>query len=189
MTAIGSRILGRGLEDRADVQSFDFRTLLDSQEVSRDPHDYLFGDFSICPTGSDAGGRTYCDDGTNFQPTDITRPVTEELADTNNTPWMAGMYWPYRRTLLDFKVRSPRSGGFEGMALSSDGTKLLPMLERPLDNVGNKILVSEFDLFTQQYTNKRWSYAFEPRGTNIGSSSNTLPAKSSSSNATARKVT
>ena len=117
MTAIGSRILGRGLEDRADVQSFDFRTLLDSQERYPEIRTIHLGDFSICPTGSDAGGRTYCDDGTNFQPTDITRPVTEELADTNNTPWMAGMYWPYRRTLLDFKVRSPRSGGTKGWPL------------------------------------------------------------------------
>jgi glycerophosphoryl diester phosphodiesterase len=167
--AIGGRILGHGLEDRADVQSFDFRTLLDVQERFPEIRTvWLFGDFSICPTGSDAGGRTYCDDGTNFQPSDITRPVTEELSDTNNTPWMAGMYWPYRRTLLDFKVRAVRSGGFEGMALSPDGTKLLPMLERPLDNTGNKILVSEFDLFTQQYTDKRWFYAYEPRGTNIG---------------------
>jgi glycerophosphoryl diester phosphodiesterase len=129
---------------------------------------YLFGDFSICPKGRDAGGRTFCDDGTNFQPLDITRPVTETLTDTNNTPWMAGMYWPYRRTTLDFAVRAARSGGFEGMAIAPDGTKLYPLLEKPLDNVGKKLLISEFDLFTQQYTATTWKYQLEARGVSIG---------------------
>jgi hypothetical protein len=77
-------------------------------------------------------------------------------------PWMAGLYWPYRRTLLDHPVRGARSGGFEGMALSPDGTKLYPMLERPLDGTGNQILIFEFDLFTQQYTARRWTYPYEP---------------------------
>jgi glycerophosphoryl diester phosphodiesterase len=54
------------------------------------------------------------------------------------------------------------------MAISPDGTKLYPMLEKPLDGIGNQILISEFDLFTQQYTNRHWTYAFEPRGVSIG---------------------
>jgi glycerophosphoryl diester phosphodiesterase len=169
VTAIAGRILARGLADRADLQSFDFRTLLDAQE--RFPQIrtvYLFGDFSICPTGKDGGGRTFCDDGTNLQPLDITAPVTEDLFNRNTTPWMAGMYWPYRRTVLDFPTRAARSGGFEGMALSPDATKLYPMLERPLDGVGNQILIFEFDLMTQQYTSRRWTYAFESRGVSIG---------------------
>ena len=169
VTAMAGRILAHGLADRADIQSFDFRTLLDVQE--RFPQIrtvYLFGDFSICPTGSDAGGRTFCDDSTNFQPLDITQPITEDLVNRNNTPWMAGMFWPYRRTVLDFKVRAARSGGFEGMALSPDGTKLYPMLEKPLDATGNQILISEFDLFTQSYTSRHWTYAFESRGISIG---------------------
>src|SRR5258707_15776631 len=52
VTAIAGLITSRGLEDRADIQSFDFRTLLQVQE--RFPYIrtvYLFGDFSICPTG------------------------------------------------------------------------------------------------------------------------------------------
>src|SRR4030095_6303511 len=95
---------------------------------------YLFGDFSICPSGRDAGGRTFCDDSTNFQPLDITAPVTEDLTSRNNTPGMPALYCPSPRPLLDPPVRAARSGGFEGMALSPDGTKLYPMLERPLDN-------------------------------------------------------
>ena len=54
------------------------------------------------------------------------------------------------------------------MALSPDGSKLYPMLEKPLDGIGNQILISEFDLFTQQYTSRHWTYAFEPRGISIG---------------------
>jgi len=169
VTAMANRILARGLADRADIQSFDFRTLLDVQE--RYPQIrtvYLFGDFSTCPTGKDAGGRTFCDDSTNFQPLDIKGPVTEDLFNHNNTPWMAGMFWPYRRTVLDFAARAARSGGFEGMALSPDGTKLYPMLERPLDGTGNQILIFEFDLVTQAYTSRHWTYAYEPRGASIG---------------------
>ena len=150
---------------------------------------YLFGDFPICPDRPGWRWRTYCDDGTNFQPSDITRPVTEELADTNNTPWMAGLYWPYRRTVLDFPARAARSGGFEGMALSADGTKLYPMLERPLAGSDGKIVISEFDLFTQSYTGTRWKYAYESRGTNIGEFVTYARAKASSSSATAPRAT
>jgi glycerophosphoryl diester phosphodiesterase len=169
VTAIAGRIEARGLPDRADIQSFDFRTLLDVQE--RFPQIrtvYLFGDFAICPTGKDGGGRTFCDDGTNLQPLDITAPVTEDLFNKNTTPWLAGMYWPYRKTVLEFPARAARSGGFEGMAISPDGTKLYPMLERPLDGTGNQILIFEFDLFTQQYTSRRWTYTFESKGISIG---------------------
>jgi len=178
VTAMANRILARGLADRAAIESFDFRTLLDVQDRYPEIQTvYLFGDFSTCPTGSDAEGKTFCDDSTNFQPLDINRPVSENVADGNNTPWMAGMFWPYRRTVLDFPVRAARSGGFEGMALSPDGSKLYPMLERPLDGVGNKILISEFDLFTQSYTATHWKYAFEPRGVSIGEFIQYAPAK------------
>lgn len=178
VTAMANRILAHGLADRADIQSFDFRTLLDVQvRYPQIRTVYLFGDFSTCPTGLDGGGRTFCDDSTNFQPLDITAPVTEDLVNKNNTPWMAGMYWPYRRTLLDFATRARASGGFEGMALSPDGTKLYPLLEKPLDGIGNQILMSEFDLLTQSYTNKHWTYQFEPRGISIGEFVQYAPGK------------
>jgi glycerophosphoryl diester phosphodiesterase len=121
------------------------------------------------PDSADAAaGRTYCDDSTNLQPLDITKPVTETLADHNGSPWLGGLYWPYRRTALDFKVRAQTSGGFEGMAISPDGSKLYPLLEKPLDAVGSTILASEFDLATKQYTGKRFTYQFEPKGVSIG---------------------
>ncbi len=81
---------------------------------------------------------------------------------------MAGRYWPYRRTALDFKVRAQSSGGFEGLAISPDGTRLYPLLEKLLDGVGSTIIASEFDLATKQYTGKRFTYQFEAKGVSIG---------------------
>ncbi|HEY9641482.1 MAG TPA: esterase-like activity of phytase family protein, partial [Coleofasciculaceae cyanobacterium] len=61
------------------------------------------------------------------------------------------------------KVKSanlPRSKGFEGMALNADGTKLYTLLEGPLtaDAEQNRLLIYEFDLKTEQYTGKVYSY-------------------------------
>lgn len=172
VTAIGSLIMERGLQDRADLQSFDLRTLLQAQvDFPLIRKVVLLGDFGLCPnpgSADAASGLTYCDDGTNLQPLDIRAPVTQGLSNRNNTPWLGGLFWPYRRTALDFKVRAQTSGGFEGMAISPDGTKLYPLLEKPLDGVGNTILASEFDIATKKYTGKRFSYQFEAKGVAIG---------------------
>jgi glycerophosphoryl diester phosphodiesterase len=172
VTAIGSRIMERGLHDRADLQSFDLRTLLQAQvDFPLIRKVVLLGDFAKCPNPASAdaaAGLTYCDDSTNLQPLDINAPVSEALADHNDTPWLGGLYWPYRRTALDFKVRAQSSGGFEGMAISPDGTKLYPLLEKPLDAVGSTIIASEFDIPTKKYTGKRYSYQFESKGVSIG---------------------
>jgi glycerophosphoryl diester phosphodiesterase len=179
VATIGGLIQARGLEDRADIQSFDFRTLLQVHQVHPEIRTvFLFGDFSIYPnamaTGAgflengDAGG-TFNDDGTNFQPRNINAPVTDTAGDTNNTDWMAGLYWPYRRTVRTFAARSATSGGFEGMALSQDGGKLYPMLERPLTGApANTLYIHEFDIATRAYTGARWRYPFEPNGNAIG---------------------
>ncbi len=170
--AIGSRIMERGLQDRADIQSFDLRTLLQAQvDFPLIRQVVLLGDFGMCPnpdSADAAAGLTYCDDSTNLQPLDITKPVSEALSDKNNTPWLGGLFWPYRRTALDFKVRALSSGGFEGMAISPDGTKLYPLLEKPLDGVGNTILASEFDVATRTFTGKKFTYQFEAKGVSIG---------------------
>ena len=54
----------------------------------------------------------------------------------------------------------PRSKGFEGMALSADGTKLYTLLEGPptADTEQNRLLIYEFDLATEKYTGKVFSY-------------------------------
>jgi glycerophosphoryl diester phosphodiesterase len=146
------------MEERADIQSFDFRTLLVVQEeFPKIQTVYLFGDFPVYPCLNP--NNCASDDGTNLQ-------------DENgaNTPWLAGVFWPYRVTQLDHPFRAARSSGFEGMALSHDGTKLLPLLERPLaGGEANTLLIHEFDVATRTYRNGvRYKYRLDPRGTNIG---------------------
>lgn len=113
---------------------------------------YLFGDF---PIHADVASS---DDGTNLQ---------GEAGGT--TPWMAGLPWPYRSTVTSNPVRAQRSGGFEGMALSTDGTRLYPLLELPLAGQdGKTLLIHEFDLATKAYTGRQFTYTLDAPGTNIG---------------------
>lgn len=145
-------IEANGMTERADIQSFDFRTLLRVQE--RHPNIrtvYLFTDSPIF-TGSGAN------DGGNLQ-------------DENgaNTPWLGGLHWPYRSTFLTTPPRAQSSGGFEGMALSMDRSKLLPLLEKPLaalpGNPASKVLkIHEFDLASKQYTGASYDYPLELNG-------------------------
>ena len=153
--AVANVIMANLMWDRADIQSFDFRTLLRVHiEYSLIRTVFLFGDFPIFDNPAIAGS----DDGTNLQ--------TEGGA---NTPWLAGLPWPYRSTRLSNPFRVPRSGGFEGMALSFDGTKLLPLLEAPLvGGTPRTLLIHEFNLGTRAYTGVRYPYALSDGGTNIG---------------------
>ena len=147
---IANIIVKNGLQDRADIQSFDFRSLLLTQEKFPEIRTvYLFGDF---PKVGESG------DGTNLQ-------------DQNgeNTPWMAGMVWPYRSTKYDADFRVKQSGGFEGMAISKNRRYLYPLLEKPL--AGSKersLLIHEFDIRKKEYTGKQFKYSLDPRGTAIG---------------------
>lgn len=75
-------------------------------------------------------------------------------------------------TALPFNVR--RSGGFEGMARSPDGKRLLPMFEWPLWDAEAKAYEShqgkpftrilEMDVASQRYTSRQWKYRFEQAG-------------------------
>ena len=64
----------------------------------------------------------------------------------------------------------PSSRGFEGMAMSSDGKKLYPLLEGALfdDPVRNRLLMQEFDTTTKQYTGNYWFYPMSSAGNSIG---------------------
>ncbi len=150
--AVAKVIVANGLEARADVQSFDFRTLLRIQQ--RYPAIrtvYLFGDFPIF-NGADS------DDGTNLQ---------DEAG--RNTPWMAGLYWPYRETRLATPFRAQSSGGYEGMAIAPDGRTLYPMLEKPLSGAKERdLLIPQFDTTSKQYTGKYYRYPLDTRGEAIG---------------------
>jgi glycerophosphoryl diester phosphodiesterase len=149
--AVARVILGNGLADRADIQSFDFRTLLRVHEKHpRIRTVFLFGDFPVFADPSLPGS----DDGANLQP--------EGAA---NTPWLAGLYWPYRSTAPDRPFRVQGSGGFEAMAISNDGTKLYPMLEKPL--VGGEpgtLLIYEFDIASRRFSGVRHEYKLEEKG-------------------------
>lgn len=147
---ISETIVKNDLENRCDIQSFDFRTLIYAQNKYPNIRTVcLFGDF---PKIGDRG------DGTNLQ-------------DQNgeNTPWLAGMKWPYRVTKSNYPFKVKQSGGFEGMAITPNGKTLLPLLEKPLTgSTLNELLISEFDIETKNYTNKHYSYPLNKRATAIG---------------------
>lgn len=148
-------IVANQMTGRADIQSFDFRTLLVvHKQFPAIRTVCLFGDFPKYADPTVAGS----DDGTNLQ-------------DENgaNTPWLAGLPWPYRVTRLTQPFRAQGSGGFEGMALTADGNRLLPLLEKPLiGGEANTLLIHEFNLATKSYTGARHKYLLEPRGAAIG---------------------
>ncbi len=155
-SALANVIVANKLEERADIQSFDFRTLLVIQKkypVIRTV--YLFGDSPIYPNDPT---NPNSNDGTNLQDENGT-----------NTPWLAGLFWPYRVTQLDHPFRAQRSGGFEGMALSLDRKTLLPLLEKPLvEGELNTLLIHPFDLTTKSYIGTQYKYLLDPRGRAIG---------------------
>lgn len=148
--AVAEVIIANNLQDRADIQSFDFRTLLEAHKSYPSIRTVcLFGDF---PKAGTAG------DGTNLQ-------------DQNgeNTPWLAGLYWPYRSTALNNPFKVPSSGGFEGMALTSDKKTLLPLLEKPLvGSANNNLLIHEFDLASKSYTGTTFEYPLSDEASAIG---------------------
>jgi glycerophosphoryl diester phosphodiesterase len=141
-----------GAADRSDVQSFDFNTLLRVQD--KFPKLALVTLWGDTPKGPDVD-----EDGTNLEPG----------PGQKDSPWLAGMHWPYRSTAAATPFRAQTSGGYEGMAQSENGRRLLPMLEKTLtgDPAGTT-LISEYDTRRHQWTGKRWRYAFDPLGVSIG---------------------
>jgi len=125
---------------------FDFRTLLAVQK--RHPNIrtvYLFDD---SPVFDGPSRLEVSEDGTNLQ-------------DENgkNTPWLAGLHWPYRETVLSNPFRAQASGGFEGMAITPDGKKLLPLLELPLKGDDPQtLLIHEFDVKHRKFNGIQYKY-------------------------------
>ncbi|WP_410209323.1 esterase-like activity of phytase family protein [Aquirhabdus sp.] len=136
--ALANVIIKNHMESRADIQSFDFRTLIRAQELyPQIPTVYLWGDSVRLNNGLSTDG-----DGGNLQ-------------DENgkNTPWLAGLAWPYRITTLSAPQRVQSSGGFEGVAISPDGKFLYPALEKPLiDSPVRDNIISQFDLSKKAVT-------------------------------------
>lgn len=147
---IAKLIVAKGLTERTDIQSFAHQTLLKVQaDFPAIRTVYLFTDSPKLATNANDGG--------NLQP-----------QGGDLSPWLGGLFWPYRSTKLSNPLRALRSGGFEGAAISVDKTKLFPLLELPLAGDDNKtLLIHEFDLASQTYTGKQYKYKFTD-GTNIG---------------------
>ncbi len=147
-------IAANHLQARVTLQSFDWRTLLLAQRNHPDIRTVaLVGDFPVYADPAVAGS----DDGTNLQPV---RPG-------GNTPWLAGLRWPYRQTLTSTPVRAQQSGGYEGMAISPDGRRLYPVLEHQLDGAGSTLLVAEFDIAHRRYTGNTWNYPLDPTTSSV----------------------
>jgi hypothetical protein len=67
----------------------------------------------------------------------------------------------------DSVVRAKTSGGFEGMAITPDGKKLITLLEKPLKNQ-DILLIHEFDIASRKYTGVRYQYKLNAKATSIG---------------------
>lgn len=157
---VGGTLVGAGVADRSFLQSFDWSTLLATHETFPELRTVaLLGDFPMFADRTIPGS----DEGTNLQPD-----------ASGNTPWLAGFFWPYRETTLDNPVRARSSGGFEGMAISPDGTTLYPLLERPLvgDPAGELLIhaldLADSDTATSSYTGDRWTFPLGAGAVAIG---------------------
>jgi hypothetical protein len=62
------------------------------------------------------------------------------------------------------------SNGFEGMAINPAGDRLYTLLEGPLvpDPNPKRLLINEFNVDTEAYTDRSFAYRLDPAGTNIG---------------------
>ena len=141
-SALVDVIRDNGIENRTVIQSFDFRTIRAVQEIAPEIATVaLFGDFG---------------DGTNLIPD-----------GTGKSPYLAGLEFSYRVTDAP---TIPRSRGFEGMALSADGSKLYPMLEGALipDPDQTRRIINEFDLSSKSYTGDQFYYRMENPSHAIG---------------------
>jgi len=72
---------------------------------------------------------------------------------------LPGVRSPQNLGLGDEIPNLPRSGGFEGMALSADGATLLPMLEKPLAGESRMLNVYRFDLAAGRYVHGKFDGA------------------------------
>ena len=62
-----------------------------------------------------------------------------------------------------------RSGGFEGMAISTDGKYLYPLLEKPLTTESqSRLVISEFDIAQKAYTGNIYYFDLNSKATAIG---------------------
>lgn len=147
--AMADVVKAEGLEDRVMIQSFDLRTLLWVQaNHPKIQTVFLLGEAP--PFGSRTPGQP--------APT----------APGADTLWRDDVVWPHRRTRAENPFRSQKTGGFEGLALSTDGKTLYPILEKPLTGgVPNLLPIYAFDLASRKYTGVRAWFPVEPGATSV----------------------
>ncbi|MES2547484.1 MAG: esterase-like activity of phytase family protein [Pseudomonadota bacterium] len=69
----------------------------------------------------------------------------------------------------NLKPNLPSTGGFEGMAITSSGDMLYPMLEATVEGDAQKTLrIYQFDVNAERYTGVVYRYQLDEQGTNIG---------------------
>jgi glycerophosphoryl diester phosphodiesterase len=146
--AVAGVVKAEGLESRTQIQSFDYRTLLEVHVAYPAIQTvFLLGD--ELPFGMRAPGT----------------PAPAGAGPENG--WAQDVVWPYRMSARENPFRSQRTGGFEAMAISPDGTKLYPMLEKPLTGESGVLPIYEFDLATRRYTGLRGRYPLAPGSTSV----------------------
>lgn len=93
-------------------------------------------------------------------------PVLPRLAEAAS--WLQQAARVRRQNSPVNVYRVPGSGGFEAMAISLDGTRLYPLLEKALaGDARASRWIYEFDLATRRYTPTRRVYLCEPRGVSV----------------------
>jgi hypothetical protein len=84
---------------------------------------------------------------------------------------LPGVYAPQHKDVIAGRATAnlPSSGGFEGMAINRSGSKLYPLLERPVGgDPAQTLRIEEFDIDSESYTGRRFFYPLDTAGTNIG---------------------
>ncbi|MDY7103154.1 MAG: esterase-like activity of phytase family protein [Actinomycetota bacterium] len=139
--ALAGTVAARGMEERVDIQSFDWRTLLLTQEQYPAIRTaYLLGGF----------------------------PAPEE---PNTPEWTAGMFFPTESSLGHPFTAQGSGGfeGMALNASGTHLYPLLekPLLGAD-GEPGTELLISEFDLAAGAYTDAAWTYPLNERGSAIG---------------------
>jgi hypothetical protein len=122
---------------------------LDPESIRRDRHgNFWFGEeFGPFVVQTDASGRV------------LTRELALPGVISPDSPYLAPGQTP----------NLPRSRGFEGMALSHDGSRLLTMLEGTvIGDPARTVRINEIDLASGAYTSFQALYRMEPAAAAIG---------------------
>ena len=134
---------------------------LDLESIQPVADGFWFGDeFGPYLIKTDSEGRVQCVIATRIDGQEIRSPDNHALQ-------------PPASPAATVAFQSQRSGGYEGMAQSPDGSRLYAMLEKPLFNAegrpeGRFIRIVEFDLTRGEWSGRVLRYRFEQQGTAIG---------------------